>query len=111
MTAASDMHCLPAQGKIKSERRARAGVALDANHARIFLDDAVGYGNPKPGAAALTLLRGCLGREKRAVKVLNMLHCDPRTGVAYAQDDHFTVHCSHAVRPIPTYRLVRIRLA
>ena len=76
ITAASDMHCLPAQGKIKSECCARAGLALHANLAGVLLDDAVGDGEAQAGAAALAFLRRGLGGEERIVDALNVLRRD-----------------------------------
>src|ERR1700756_3298282 len=109
MTAASDMHCLPAQGKIESDRGARAGVALDANLARMFLDDAVGDGKPKPRATGLAFFRDGLGREERIVYPLNVLRRNARPGVAYAHADHFTIGSRHGELSTACHRVFRVK--
>src|SRR5271169_3665432 len=72
--ATSDIDSLPRryQWNIQGEGGAFARAALHADIARVFLDDAVGDGEPKSGAAVLTVGGRRLGGEKRAVDRLNV---------------------------------------
>src|SRR5208282_6447185 len=71
--ATSDMDSLPGryQWKIQGEGGAFARAALHADITRVFLDDAVGDGEPKSGAAVLAIRRRRLGGEERVVDTLN----------------------------------------
>src|SRR5579885_2287263 len=91
ITAASDMDCLPAQGEIQGESGAGPGIALYANLARMFLDDAVRYGEAQTCAAILTF-PGCRLRcKKRIVDSLNVFRRNPRSGVRDAHTYEFAV--------------------
>src|SRR6202521_4464055 len=87
--AKSDMDCLPAQREIQGEGGAWARAALHADTARVFLHDAVGDSNSKPGAAILAIRGRCLGSEKWIVDALNMFLRDARAGVRDAHADEF----------------------
>ena len=54
MTAASDMNCLPAQGKIEGKGRPGSRIAFYANFAGMLLNDSVGDGKSQAGSALLT---------------------------------------------------------
>src|SRR5579864_9140083 len=81
MTAASDMHCLPAQWKIQCKRRARARIAFHSNLSRVFLNDAVCHRKSQSSSAVLAFLRCGLGREKWIVNPLNVLRRNARARV------------------------------
>src|SRR5579863_10334046 len=84
ITAASDMDGLPAERKIQSKSGARPRRALDANFARVLLNDAVGHGETKARAAVLAFFGRGLGGEERVVNSLNMIGCNPRSCVGNA---------------------------
>src|SRR5215470_5051093 len=73
MTAASDIDRLSQQREIEVERRALVGSALDANLARMLLDDAVSNRKAKTSAAFLAILGHVLGCKERIVNSLNVL--------------------------------------
>src|SRR5690348_3529963 len=65
MTAASDIHGLSCHGELQMKRGALSRVALDANFARVFLDDAVRHRESQAGPAVLAFARSGLGGEER----------------------------------------------
>src|SRR5579864_8957 len=81
MTAASDIHSLPHQRKLKVESRAFIRSAFHANLARMLLDDSVGHRETQPGAASLAILGRSLGGEERVVNSPNMFLSDAGAGV------------------------------
>src|SRR5579871_122234 len=96
MTTASDMNCLSAQGKVESEGGAGAGLALDTDLARVFLDDSVGDRQAKACPAALAFFGRCFGREERVVDAVDEFRRDPGTGVGNANTDHVAVTGSYS---------------
>src|SRR5712671_4503658 len=96
MTAASDMDCLPAQGKIQSKCRPASGMALHANLARMLLDDSVCDGKTQPSAAALAFAGSRLGRKKRIVNALNVLRRNTRSRVGHPHTEICAIGGRHA---------------
>src|SRR5437660_4980051 len=84
MTAASDIDCLPAQGKIQCECSSGTGMTFHANLAGVFLNDAVGHRQTQASSAVLSLARSGFGGEERIVNALNMFRSDARTSVGDA---------------------------
>src|SRR5260370_6797816 len=91
MTAASDMHCLPAHRKVQSKRRSRSGIAFDANLAGMFLDDAVSHRESQAGAAVLPLFGRGLRREEWIVNALDVFRRDARPGIGHPHTHHVAV--------------------
>src|ERR1019366_2285132 len=98
MTAVSDMHCLPAQGKIQRKRRSCTRLALHANLARMFLDDAVGDRKAETSAAGLALARRSLGSKERIVNAWDVLGRNARSGVGHAYAHALAVERGHTQR-------------
>src|SRR5450755_4210064 len=87
MTAASDMHRLPAQGEVEGEGRPRTWICFDSNFAGVLLNNAVGYGEAKSCSAILPFFRRSLRREERVVDAMNMLGRNAGAGVGDAHAD------------------------
>src|ERR1700733_5672355 len=91
ITAASDMNCLPAQGKVQRECRARSRIAFHSNFPRVLLDDSVRDREPQPRATVLAFLGSRLGREEWIVNALNVFRRDARAGVRHPHAHHVAV--------------------
>src|SRR6266849_7053054 len=91
MTAASDIDCLPAQGKIQCECRSGTGMTFHANFAGVFLNDAVGHREAEASSAVLSLAGCGLGGEERIVDALDMFRCDSRSSVGDADGNQGAV--------------------
>ncbi len=74
LTAASGIDCLSNHGKFHDECCALAGLAVDADLAGVFLNDAVGNGKAQPGSAAVPGLGLVLGGEER---IVDAMECVP----------------------------------
>src|ERR1035441_5285605 len=98
MTAASDMNCLPAQGKVQGKGRPGPRITFYAYFAGMLLDDAVGDRKSQAGATLLTLFGGRLGREEGIVYALDMFGCDARSGVGHSYADHVAIGGGHVQR-------------
>src|SRR5215469_15657821 len=81
MTAASDIDSLPHQRKVEIEGCALLGRALDTNLASVLLNNAIGDGQPQPGAPALAVLGRSFRGEKRVVNAPNVLLRNACTGI------------------------------
>src|SRR5258707_11706870 len=87
MTAASDMHRLPAQREVEGEGCPRAGISLDANLASVLLNNPVGHREPKASAAILSFFRRGLRGKERVVDAMHMLGRNAGAGVGAAHAD------------------------
>src|ERR1700690_1179375 len=109
----SDMDCLPRryrryQGKIQGESGAFARAALHADIPRVFLNDAVGYGEPKTGAAVLAFRGRSLGGEEGIVDAVYVFLRNARTGVRDPHADEFAVESGHVQNSAPGHGILGI---
>src|ERR1700726_1903298 len=85
ITAASDIDSLLGQGEIEVECGAFAMAALHANFPRMFLNDAVGYGQTESRASRLAFAGSRLGGEKWIVDAVDVFLRNSGAGIR----DHY----------------------
>src|SRR5271165_2755257 len=84
LSAVSGIDHLAQHGELHGECGALAGRAIDANLARMLLDDAVGHGQAQPCASAVPALGLLvLGGEEWIVDAVNVFLSDAATGVGH----------------------------
>src|SRR3954469_6963565 len=92
VSATSDIYRLSQHGEFHMEAGALAWLALDANLASVFLDDAVRNGEPQPSATAPALRGTTLGGEEWIVDAMDVPGRDAAAGITHLDVNGAAIH-------------------
>src|SRR5580704_6637456 len=109
ITAASDIDGLPSQREIQIERGAFARPTLDANLARMLLDDAVGNREAQAGTPVLALANCGFSSEERIVNPIDVFGSNAAARIRDGNRNAGAIRSDHPQRAARRHRIFGVQ--